>query len=320
MHGLGQGRRKRAVAIWFLVGVLCYKNLREAIERFLSHTQLPGDASEESRLAVSPRQKRTSGERARSQGSRQRRLALYQQVNELYQQGGTILGIARQLQIGHQTVRNFVRSPSFPEWGKPAHTKSAIDPYRPYLQERWQQGGHATSQLWHELQARGFSGSWMMVYRWVQLQEAGKTGGLAQPQRQAPSTAKNRAPRHLAWLFLYDPRHLKQQEQQTLSLIRKAQNVDVVYELVQQLVTMVKERDATALDTWLWNCQTSGISDLVTFAQGLEKEGSALHAALTLPYSNGPVEGKITKLKYIKRSMYGRASFPLLRQKVLKAA
>jgi transposase len=53
---------------------------------------------------------------------------------------------------------------------------------------------------------------------------------------------------------------------------------------------------------------------------GLEKEGSALHAAFTLPYSNGPVEGNITKLKYIKRSMYGRACFPLLRQKVLKAA
>ncbi len=68
------------------------------------------------------------------------------------------------------------------------------------------------------------------------------------------------------------------------------------------------------------NCQQSGISDLVTFAQGLEKEGSALHAAFTLPYSNGPVEGKINKLKYIKRSMYGRSGFPLLRQKVLKAA
>lgn len=52
---------------------------------------------------------------------------------------------------------------------------------------------------------------------------------------------------------------------------------------------------------------------------GLEKEGSALHAAFTLPYSNGPVEGKINKLKYIKRSMDGRGGFPLLRQRVLKA-
>src|SRR5262249_27461139 len=154
---------------WHLV-----KNLREAIERLLNHTPVPEDASEAVGLGALPRQQRTSGERARSEGSRQRRQALYQQVNELYQQGGSILGIARQLQIGHQTVRNFVRSPSFPEWSKPARTKSAIDPYRPYLHERWQQGCHSTSQLWHELQARGFCGSWMMVYRWVQLQGDGK--------------------------------------------------------------------------------------------------------------------------------------------------
>ena len=105
-----------------------------------------------------------------------------------------------------------------------------------------------------------------------------------------------------------------------LSLLRKAQGIDQVYELIQQFVTLVRDHNATPLDSWLLNCQMSGISDLVTFAQGLEKEGSALHAAVTLPYSNGPVEGKITKLKYIKRSMYGRGSFPLLRQKVLKAA
>ena len=102
------------------------KNLREAIERFLSHTPLPEDASEAAGLAVALRQQRTSGERARSEGSRKRRLALYQQVNELYQQGGSILGIARQLQIGHQTVRKFVRSPRFPEWSKPVRTKSAM--------------------------------------------------------------------------------------------------------------------------------------------------------------------------------------------------
>lgn len=83
---------------------------------------------------------------------------------------------------------------------------------------------------------------------------------------------------------------------------------------------MVKERNAKPMDAWLWNCQLSGTSDLVTFAQGLEKEGFALHAALTLPYSNGPIHGTLNKLKYIKRSMYGRAGFPLLRRKVLKTA
>ncbi len=296
------------------------KNLREAIERFLSHTQWPEAASEDVGLATSPRQKRTSGERVRSEGSRQRRLALYQQVQELYQQGGTILGIARQLHLGHRRVRTFVRSANFPEWGKPAHTKSAIDPYRPYLQERWQQGCQETGQLWHELQARGFTGSRMIVYRWVQLQKDQPTSPSAHMQEQANRTSQSMAPRHLAWLFLRDPEQLEKQEKQTLSLIRKAQHVERVYELAQQFVPLLKERNAQPLETWLWDCKMSGISDLVTFAQGLEKEGSALHAAFTLPYSNRPVEGKINKLKYIKRSMYGRSGFPLLRQKVLKAA
>ncbi len=62
------------------------------------------------------------------------------------------------------------------------------------------------------------------------------------------------------------------------------------------------------------------LSELDNFAQGLQKEASALQAALTLSYSNEPVEGKINKLKYIKRSMYGRGGFALLRQRVLKAA
>jgi transposase len=285
------------------------KNLREAVERFLSH----GQESEATGLVTAPRQKRPSGERARSEGSRERRLALYQQVQELYRQGGTILGIARHLHIGHRRVRKFVRSASFPEGGKPARTTSAIDPYRPYLQERWQQRCHTTSQLWHELQERGFSGSWMMVYRWVQLQGDGKTETLAPP-------APKLAPRPLAWLFLRDPEHLEKQDKLTLSRIRQTQQIDVAYGLAQRFVAMVKERNVKPLQTWLRDCQESGISDLVTFAQGLEKEGSALDAAFTLPYSTGPVEGKINKLKSIKRSMYGRSGFPLLRQKVLKSA
>ncbi|GAC1360666.1 MAG: hypothetical protein NVSMB38_44600 [Ktedonobacteraceae bacterium] len=158
-----------------------------------------------------------------------------------------------------------------------------------------------------------------MVYRWVQLQGDGTPEALAHPEHQATPTATKMAPRHLAWLFLRDPEQLGPQEKQTLSLIRKSPQVEMAYGLVQRFITLLKERNAQLLDTWLCDCQQSRISDLVTFAQGLEKEGSALHAAFTLSYSNGPVEGKINKLKYIKRSMYGRSGFPLLRQKVLKA-
>jgi len=65
---------------------------------------------------------------------------------------------------------------------------------------------------------------------------------------------------------------------------------------------------------------SSGLPDLQTFAQGLQQDYSASKAALTLPYSNGPVEGQINKLKFVKRSMYGRGSFELSRQRVLRAS
>lgn len=266
--GLGEGGRKRATAMMYLVGSPSHKNLREALERFLSHTQMPTETSEDDRLATSPRQKRTSGERVRSEGSRARRLEIYQQVNALYQQGGTMLGIARQLHLGHRRVRTFVRSPSFPEWGKPARTRSAIDPYRTYLQERWQQGCQETGPLWQELQARGFTGSRMMVYRWIQGQREKPVSGPSHRQQQANEVPQSMAPRHLAWLFLRHPEQLDPQEKQTLSFLRKAQSIEVVYELTQQFGTLLKERNAQPLSTWLWDCQQSGISDLVTFAQG----------------------------------------------------
>ena len=96
-----------------------------------------------------------------------------------------------------------------------------------------------------------------MVYRWVQLQEDGKTAALAQPQSQATPTTRKMAPRHLAWLFLRNPEQLEKQEKQRLSLIRKAQKLESAYGLAQQFVTLLKERNAQPLSTWLWDCQMS---------------------------------------------------------------
>jgi len=293
------------------------KNLREVVERFLNRTQLHQQAQATKQL----RQKRTGGELVRREGSRQRRLTLYNQVTALHQQGGTISGIARQLQIGKPRVRKFLAAKSFPEWGRAQQTSSAIDPYREALKQLWNQGCRSPQELWQHLQAaRGFSGGYMLVYRWVQLQKEVDEVALNQSQDEKGATVKSMAPRHLSWSFLRDPSRLEKQEQERLSLIRQEKNTELVYSLTQQFVRMVKERKAELLSTWLGDCHRSGITELVNFAQGLEKEESALHAALTLPYSNGPVEGKINKLKYIKRSMYGRSGFPLLRQKVLKAA
>ena len=151
------------------------KNLREAVERFLNRMQKQQDVQATKHL----RQKRTSGELTRREGSRQRRLTLYNQVVALHKQGGTISGIARQLQIGKQTVRKCIAAKSFPEWGRAQKTRSTIDPYRETLKQFWDQGCHVPQQLWHRLQEQsGFSGGYMLVYRWVQLQREVDTQAL----------------------------------------------------------------------------------------------------------------------------------------------
>jgi transposase len=128
------------------------------------------------------------------------------------------------------------------------------------------------------------------------------------------------APRHLAWMLLRDSEQLDEQEEQILAFIRQERIIHQAYTLAQQFVAMVQNRQGEYFDTWLQDCKTSDIPDVQTFAEGLQKEYAAVKAALTYPYSNGPVEGNITKLKFIKRSLYGRGNFELLRQKVLKSA
>ncbi|GGR19231.1 transposase [Deinococcus ruber] len=91
-------------------------------------------------------------------------------------------------------------------------------------------------------------------------------------------------------------------------------------ELVHDFRTMVRTRQGEALGQWVKRVRSSGLTNRMSFAEGRECEGSALHAALTLPYSNGPTEGAVNRLKTIKRQMYGRANFDLLRIRVLSGS
>ena len=91
------------------------------------------------------------------------------------------------------------------------------------------------------------------------------------------------------------------------------------YELVQQFALMLRTRTGEQLDAWLEHVRASQIRELQGFVVSIERDKAAVVAGLTLPQNNGLVEGKVNKLKLIKRMMYGRAAFPLLRQRVLLA-
>ncbi len=122
------------------------------------------------------------------------------------------------------------------------------------------------------------------------------------------------------WLFARDPADLKENEQETLAAICQAsETASKTYELVQEFRHLLHHREGEKLDDWLAKVTKSQIRELQSFVLGVERDKAAVVAGLTLPQNNGLVEGKVNKLKLIKRMMYGRAGFPLVRQRVLHA-
>lgn len=137
----------------------------------------------------------------------------------------------------------------------------------------------------------------------------------------AGKTERPPSPKRLVWLLLDNPESLGATEHQALKQMLEASNdLAKTYPLIQRFRKMVRYREAADFDGWLKDALSCGVKDFETFAAGFKREHPAVEAALTLAYSNGQTEGQINRLKLIKRSMYGRASFDLLRQRVLGAA
>ena len=92
------------------------------------------------------------------------------------------------------------------------------------------------------------------------------------------------------------------------------------YQLTQGFLALVRERLGSDLEAWITVATNSGIDALARFARGLQEDLAAVTAGLTLEWSNGSVEGQITRLKLLKRQGYGRAGFALLRQRAVACA
>jgi transposase len=259
---------------------------------------------------------------------RAKRKQRYDQVVALHEAGKGVRPIARELHMNRQTVRRFVLAGAFPERAPRPAMPSKLDPYTPYLEERWRVGQTNGRQLWHEIQAQGFSGSLALVARWARHQRmlapppAPVSPRIGRPpvQRSAPQRAAPLATRQVVWWLLRPPEALKLSIQ---GLLEKMEQVSPAFgslvRLAQAFTQMLRARQVEQLDTWLEQASSSGFPELVSFATGIKRDYAAVKAALHSPYSTGPVEGNINRLKLIKRSMYGRANFDLLRQRVLAA-
>lgn len=117
-----------------------------------------------------------------------------------------------------------------------------------------------------------------------------------------------------------DPHDLDETEQSTLqALLQASPTAHILYQLVREFLSLLRQRKGELLDAWLEKVKESQIRELSRMVNSIERDKAAVLAGLTLPQNNGVVEGKVNKLKLIKRMGYGRAEFPLLRQRVLHA-
>jgi transposase len=133
-----------------------------------------------------------------------------------------------------------------------------------------------------------------------------------------PERLRKYAANTAVWLFMRDPKTLEEREHEDLTLFCQASPaLSRAYTLIQDFRDMLHRGEGARLDTWLEQVTGSDLPELQSFASGIEKDKAPIQAGLTWPVNNGMVEGFVNKLKLITRQAFGRASFPLLRQRVL---
>ena len=300
------------------------KNLGEALEGVLARHL----AAHRSRVAQESRAipletshalhppKEKPKQAALSQAKREERLATYEQIVVLRKQGFSQTTIADQVGVAHSTVSRWLGGGTFPEQ-QPRPRKMELDAHLPYLSQRWEAGCHTSAELYRELVARGYTHSYWSVYeQLVRFLPEGRKNQEVPDQLPRPPVLARQA----VFLFLRRPEELKGEEQETLELLGSLHTeVDQAYALVQQFAQMLRTRTGEQLDDWLERVRTSQILELRRFVLSVERDKAAVVAGLTLSQNNGLVEGKVNKLKLIKRMGYGRAGFQLLRQRVLHA-
>lgn len=238
---------------------------------------------------------------------------LFHEVKALGAQGVSARAIARELAIHRRTVARYLSADECPTLETRPQNTSQAAPYYPYLRQRLVEGCRNRKQLWREIQAQGFTGGYMSVYRAVtKMDPRGARSKTILPSRPRLS------PRQAMWLLVQSPEKLDDEERQLRdALLECSEAAATIYPLAQRFVQMVSERKANALDAWLADVYACQIPKLRSFAKGLQEDEDCVRAALSYEWSNGQVEGQVNRLKFIKRQGYGRAKFDLLRLRVL---
>jgi transposase len=296
------------------------KNLGDALERFLQQKRSKLKQASTPAVRSPPARHLQPWEQRREQESEQRHapwIARYEQAIALHAKGAAIADIARMVGISGTTVYRYLRLGCPPGRKQYNRRRTPLDPYKEYLLRRWDEGCHVATRLWREIRAMGYAHSYTNVSRFL--------ARLRLPVGQRPSIFREHGtadrtptPRKIAMLFIRRPADLTDEQR---TLIERVCAADATfahaYTLTQGFAALLRERGGDRLDAWIAAASVSDVSELRRFATGLLPDKAAIQAGLTEEWSNGQTEGQVNRLKTLKRQMYGRAGFDLLRQRFL---
>jgi transposase len=320
------------------------KNVREAVERLLErHLPIitealkpanldpggradtvlhdePGAATiieptgQESLAAPAP----ASPQREAASAKRQRRVERFERVHELRRQEMPIRQIARELDMTRKAVRGYLRRERCPDWRPGRATRSGMDAHREWIDARIAEGRINASELHRELTAKGVRISSGTVRRYLtkRLGRVGKTRPRVNAAK--PKPAPPPSPKQLSFDWVRRPEKRTVEAQARLDAIRMASpDLTIALDLADEFAVLIRQRSTGTLKEWLSRAEVSLCPEVRNFAAGIRHDESAVNAAVTTRWSNGPVEGHVNRLKTIKRQMYGRAGFALLKARVV---
>ena len=295
------------------------KNFGEALEKFFSHHKrllkkvtrlLAGKALPASKTAPV---RRSEQERRQRHTQRVRR---HKRIWKLFRAGYNKEDIAHMIGMTTRTVYRVLENEQPPTQETRHRTHHITDPYLPYLIRRWNEGCHKARELYKEIVAQGYTGT----LRTIELLVA-----RFRPQRakfvtkQAITLQKTPSARNTALMIVRRPE--KRTEDQTRfidQLCKSDPTAATAYTLAQEFGSLLRHLEGErGLEKWKAAVQRSGIAELIDFVEGLADDAEAVIYGCTESWNNGMVEGFINKVKWIKRSSYGQAGFPLLQRRVL---
>jgi transposase len=236
-------------------------------------------------------------------------------VHELLGQGLSKAAIARELGLHPATVRKFANSTTVDSLiAKNQQRSSILDGYHEHLNRRWNDGIRNATQLAREITQMGYTGTEQQVQRYLRRFRT-DSRQFAVPAPRPPSV------RDITSWIMSDPDNLAKEDTASLRTIRKrSKDLNRLTNHVKDFAVMMTQLEGHRLDDWITRVEKDSLTALASFARNLRRDLQAVRNGLTLPYSSGPVEGHVNRIKMLKRQMFGRAKLDLLRKRVLHTA